>query len=203
MLRFGATAALALFATPLACIAADLGTKPFITRSGNPDFLDSGPSWVSAAVPPGTGYSLNTIGMTYFFEVAGPGGFVPVPVAFDYLMAGGGEGGGVASSRVQIFTSGTTGPSRSASKPLDGPTYHVEGTIDLTVNTNAAYQVVLVATVGTDNRPTATGWAYTDPYIHIDSDWLAGHPGYSVRVTPGVLNAITPVPEPSTLVQCA
>ena len=38
--------------------------------------------------------------------------------------------------------------------------------------------------------------ASVDPYIYIDPGFLAGHPGYSVSVSPGFPNVPVPLPVP-------
>lgn len=96
-----------------------------------------------------------------------------------------------------MITNGFSGPLVSAGAGGASHSYHVEGSLPLVVNTNAAYHIFLGASVGSV-QPSDTGWAYTDPYIRIDEGWLATHPGYSVNVTPGVLNQVTmAVPEPA------
>jgi hypothetical protein len=56
-----------------------------------------------------------------------------------------------------------------------------------------------------DGEPYSAGsaqmLAFADPYIEIDPDWAAAHPGYSVVMSDGIVNGDAPVsggvPEPA------
>jgi hypothetical protein len=65
---------------------------------------------------------------------------------------------------------------------------------NLSLSSNTLYEITLTAsaaTTGIDSFATM----YVDPSLSIDS---ATDPGYSVVVSPGILNAVTPVPLPAS-----
>jgi hypothetical protein len=84
--------------------------------------------------------------------------------------------------------------------PLDINHY----TLNLTVPTNTAIDVILTANAGATmlgNPEGAVGayYAYIDPFIQVDAEWAANNPGFVLAISNGIGNSpITDIPEAST-----
>lgn len=120
-------------------------------------------------------------------------GRVPAAVAFTQIRVKDGNSTYEYASHIGRASVSNTTPSRS------GLGY---GSFELLLETSHVYTVVLTASGSVSSAGTAnySGWtyAYADPYIYIEPEFLVTHPGYEVRVSPGILNAVT-VPEASTV----
>ncbi|HNH34685.1 MAG TPA: PEP-CTERM sorting domain-containing protein [Rhodocyclaceae bacterium] len=79
-----------------------------------------------------------------------------------------------------------------------GPTADYSGALAFFARTGMVNTVSMSALVSlSSGRPVSgNAEASVDPYIYIDPGFLAGHPGYSVSVSPGFPNVPVPLPVP-------
>jgi hypothetical protein len=70
--------------------------------------------------------------------------------------------------------------------------------LSLASNTEFEIGLTAVATPNSPGQSDVSAFAAADPLIQIDPTFLADNPGFSVVVSPGIINALS-TPEPSTL----
>jgi PEP-CTERM motif len=180
---------------------------------GTPGYLPALPGTsVSSQAQVGTGPNAATVtsksSMTYFLQIAGPAGNVPVFVISTGLIDL--KGTGLASADF-LLTDITTGGNQIYSKSLSASEFSPEGsdssswssTSSVCMTTGDIYQIS-IATIATSAAGGYSALAQIDPKLKVDPPAPAVCPLqvdpnlYTISVSPGASTGFAEVPEPGS-----
>ena len=199
-------------------------SPPVFLAGGEPQGTLFGPSWVSSFDTTDTVVN-SSIAMQYQFRVNGPENLT-VPVNLDYFLLASSSSTNIIPHSsadfpyTHVITQSQISIGFTRTLFQDTATFESVGGI-VTKNTNAyetehasigivanfAYSVLLIADSsagGYDSNHqqiagfSATAYAFADPYLVIASDFALTNPGYSLQFSPGIVNTVSQVPEPTT-----
>ena len=144
--------------------------------------------------------TFNTSGaanLAYFYGVDGPQADVLVPLFITVQLSAQAtrppDSRSLGISQVQT-RGGTLGVDKTV--PSDDLVTQFSGTLGFNQYSGRTDFIRLVAGASGFNGGTAD--AFADPFVYIDPDWLAGHPGYSLVFSQAIAN-VAAVPAPPAL----
>jgi PEP-CTERM motif len=145
-----------------------------------------GVSGSATGVPNPVEYGVSILAQAELLITAGPGSSVVDELA--QTNAGYTVLGGVGTGNLNSTTSNVTVNFGATTTFSGGFSLNDD---PITINTDTVYEVEMYAAIGGD--PIIDERAYIDPFIGTPS-------GYSLELSPGILNGTAPIPEPSTWV---